>query len=99
MPRRCALSGKTVRYGHNVSHSNRKTSRTFAPNLQRVSLLSDALGQSVRLRISTRSLRTVQKRGGIDAYLLSTPDSGLPPEGLALKKRIRKALGYTAKRP
>ncbi len=92
MPRRCALSGKTVRFGHNVSHSNRKSSRTFSPNLQRVSLRSDALARTVRLQVSTRALRTVQKKGGLDAYLLSTDDAKLPPEALSLKRRLRKAL-------
>jgi len=60
MPRRCALTGTTVGYGHNVSHSNRKTSRTFAPNLQRASLISDVLRRTVRLHVTTRALRSVQ---------------------------------------
>jgi large subunit ribosomal protein L28 len=96
MPRRCALTGKHVMFGHNVSHSNRKSSRTFAPNLQSVSLLSDGLGRSVRLRVTTRALRTVQKRGGLDAYLLGTADAKLPPEALDLKRRLRRAIGGTA---
>lgn len=98
MPRRCALTGKAVRFGRNVSHSNHKTSRTFAPNLQSVSLRSDALSSTVRLQVSTRALRTVQKRGGLDAFLLSTDDAKLPAEGLALKRRVRKAL-HSAKSP
>ncbi len=93
MPRRCELSGKAVTYGRNVSHSNRKTSRTFAPNLQQVTLTSNALRGPVRLRVSTRALRTVQKKGGLDAYLLSTADANLAPEALRLKRRVRKALG------
>ena len=93
MPRRCALTGKAVRFGRNVSHSNHKTPRTFAPNLQQVSLRSDALSQNVRLQVSTRALRTVQKRGGLDAFLLTTDDAKLPPEGLALKRRVRRAMG------
>ena len=93
MPRRCALTGTAVRFGRNVSHSNHKTSRTFAPNLQRVSLRSDALGQNIRLQVTTRALRTVQKRGGLDAFLLGTEDTKLPPEGRKLKRRVRKALG------
>lgn len=92
MPRRCALSGKAVRFGRNVSHSNRKSSRTFAPNLQRVSLRSEALGRTLQLQVSTRALRTVSKKGGLDAYLLGTDDSALPPEALQLKRRIRKAV-------
>lgn len=93
MPRRCELTGTRVSFGNNVSHSNRKSSRTFAPNLQSVSLLSDGLGRSVRLRVSTRALRTVQKRGGLDAFLLGTDDAKLPPEALDLKRRLRRALG------
>lgn len=92
MPRRCALTGTTVRYGNNVSHSNRKTSRTFAPNLQRVSLVSDALRRTVRLHVTTRALRSVQKHGGLDAYLLDADDARLAPEGLELKHRVRRAL-------
>ena len=93
MPRRCELTGTRVAFGHNVSHSNRKTSRTFAPNLQNVSLHSEGLGRTVRLRVTTRALRTVQKRGGLDAYLLGTPDAKLPPEALELKRRLRRAIG------
>jgi large subunit ribosomal protein L28 len=92
MPRRCALTGTKVTYGCNVSHSNRKTSRTFAPNLQQVTLHSNALRRDVRLRITTRALRSVQQKGGLDAYLLDTADARLAPEGLDLKRRIRKAL-------
>ena len=97
MPRRCELTGTHVTSGNNVSHSNRRTRRTFAPNLQNVTLISDALGQGLRLRVSARALRTVQKVGGLDAFLLGTADAKLPPEGLALKRRIRKAVSGTAK--
>jgi len=92
MPRRCELTGSKVATGNNVSHSNTRTRRTFAPNLQNVTLLSEALGHAVRLRVTTRALRTVQKVGGLDAYLLGTADVKLPPEGLALKRRVRKAV-------
>ena len=92
MPRQCALTGKAVRFGHNVSHSNRKSSRRFAANIQKVSLQSEVLGRTVRLPISTRALRTLQKRGGLDAFLLRTADEKLPPEALRLKRAIRKAL-------
>jgi large subunit ribosomal protein L28 len=91
VPRRCELTGKGVAYGHNVSHSNRKTQRRFEPNLQRVSLPSEALGRSVSLRVSTSALKTVEHRGGLDAFLLSTTDDRLPPEALRLKRRVRKA--------
>ena len=92
MPRRCALTAKAVRFGRNISHSNRKTSRKFAPNLQRVSLRSTLLGASVRLRISTRALRTLQKRGGLDLYLLHADSALLSPRARRLKARIRRAV-------
>ena len=91
MPRRCQLTGKTVRFGRNVSHSHRKTQRRFEPNLQRVSLLSEALRRELSLRVSTSALKTVQRRGGLDAYLLSTRDEKLPPEGLRLKRQVKRA--------
>ena len=75
MPRRCDLTGTGNQSGHNVSHSNRKTNRRFQPNLQQVTLYSDALSRPVPLRITTRALRTVQKRGGLDAYLLKSSDA------------------------
>ncbi len=92
MPRRCTLTGTRSRAGQNVSHSNRKSKRRFEPNLQHAHLHSDALGRSVRLRITTRALRTVTKRGGLDAYLIGTDDAKLPPEALALKRRVQRAL-------
>jgi large subunit ribosomal protein L28 len=92
MARRCALTGKETQFGHNVSHSNRKTNRRFAPNIQSVSLHSEALGCNVTLRISTRALRTVVKKGGLDPFLLSTDDAKLPDEALRLKRRVRKSL-------
>lgn len=92
MAKRCQLSGKGPRAGQNVSHSNRKTKRRFDPNLQRVHLRSEALRRSVPMRVSTRLIRTVQKHGGIDAWLLRTRDAQLPPEALRLKRRIQKAL-------
>ncbi|MCG8590260.1 MAG: 50S ribosomal protein L28 [Proteobacteria bacterium] len=92
MARSCELTGKKVQYGHNVSHSNRRTNRRFEPNLQKVSLQSEALGRSVPLRISTRALRSVQKRGGLDAYLLKEADAKLPAGALRLKHQVQKAL-------
>jgi large subunit ribosomal protein L28 len=91
MARRCIITGKGVQVGHNVSHANNKTKRRFLPNLQRTSLLSDALGGSVRVRLSTRGIRTVEHNGGIDAYLLGTPDSKLTAEARRLKRRIAAA--------
>ena len=89
MSRSCTLTGKQVQFGHNVSHSNRKTNRRFQANIQKVSLVSDALGQAVPLRVSTRALRTVQKKGGLDAFLLATHDAKLPEVALRLKRRTR----------
>jgi large subunit ribosomal protein L28 len=74
MARRCELTGKEPQFGHNVSHSNRKTNRRFDPNLQKITFYSDALRGRVGLRVSTRVLRTVQKHGGLDAFLLATDD-------------------------
>ena len=91
MSRRCQITGKGVLTGNNVSHANNKTRRRFLPNLQSSSLLSDALGLSVTLRLSTRAIRTVERNGGIDAFLLGTPNSRLPVDALALKRRILRA--------
>jgi len=91
MSRRCEITGKGVLSGNNVSHANNKTRRRFLPNLQVTSLLSDILGHDVRLRMSTRAIRTVEHNGGIDAFLLSTPNTRLTDEGRALKRRIEKA--------
>jgi large subunit ribosomal protein L28 len=85
------ITGKGVQTGNNVSHANNKTRRTFRPNLQRASFLSDALGHSVRLRLSTNAIRTVEHNGGIDAFLLGTADSRLGEEALRLKRRIERA--------
>ncbi len=88
----CALTGKKVQFGNNVSHSKRRTRRQFHPNIQSVSLDSQVLGREVSLKISTRALRTVQKKGGLDAFLLSTPDAALAEEGLRLKRQVKKSL-------
>ena len=91
MPRRCALSGKSVLYGNNVSHANNKTRRRFLPNLQVASVLSDALGHTVRLRLTPRGIKTIEHNGGIDAYLLGTSDSKLSAEMKVLKRRVAAA--------
>ena len=77
---------------NNVSHANNKTRRRYLPNLQVASLLSEALGQSVRLRLSTNAIRTVDAKGGIDAFLLDSKDAELNTIALRLKRRIRKAI-------
>ena len=91
MSRRCQITGKGVLTGNNVSHANNKTRRRFLPNLQDTALLSDILGAAVRLRISTRAIRTIEHNGGIDAFLLSTPNRRLPPEARVVKRRIERA--------
>ena len=92
MARRCAITGKGVQTGNNVSHANNKTRRRFLPNLQDTTLLSDALGQLVKLRLTTNAIRTIEHNGGLDSYLLGMPDGKLPEEGRQLKRRIAKAL-------
>jgi large subunit ribosomal protein L28 len=77
MSRRCQITGKGVLSGNNVSHANNRSRRRFLPNLQDSSVLSDILGAAVRLRLSTRGIRTIEHNGGIDAYLLGTPDARL----------------------
>lgn len=91
MSRLCQLTGKTVMTGHNVSHANNKTRRRFLPNMQQASLLSEALGVPVRLRLSTQALRNVERQGGLDAFLMATPDRRLPASARDLKRRIAKA--------
>nr|WP_294552431.1 50S ribosomal protein L28 [uncultured Rhodopila sp.] len=91
MSRRCEITGKGVLSGNNVSHANNKTRRRFLPNLQVTSLLSDILGHEVRMRLSTRGIRTVEHNGGIDAFLLGTPNTRLTAEGRELKRRIERA--------
>jgi large subunit ribosomal protein L28 len=90
MSRICELTGKGRQVGHNVSHANNKTKRTFLPNLQQVSLLSDALGRSVRLRVSMNGLRSVEHVGGLDAWLLKTSDDQLSLKAQRLKREIAK---------
>lgn len=96
MSRRCQITGKTVLTGNNVSHANNKTRRRYLPNLQETSLLSEALGTAVRLRVSTRALRTIEHNGGLDAFLAKTPDRRLPEEARALKRRVARAASRRA---
>ena len=97
MARRCELTGKESLYGHNLSHAKNRTNRRFVPNLQRVTLHSDALRRDVKLRVCTRALRSVQHNGGLDAYLLSREDAKLAPVGLKLKHQIQKTLSAPKK--
>ncbi len=90
MARRCIITGKGVQTGNNVSHAHNKTRRRFLPNLQRVSLQSEALGEAVRMRVTTSALRTIEKNGGLDAWLLGTPNRKLSIEARRLKRRIER---------
>ena len=90
MARKCPVTGKGALVGNNVSHSNRKTKRRFLPNLLNVTLLSDALGRSIRLRVSANALKTVDHRGGFDAFLLKAKDAELSPRVLELKRQVVK---------
>lgn len=91
MARRCSVTGKGVLTGNNVSHANNKTRRRFLPNLQETSLMSDVLGTTVRLRLTTRGIKTIEHNGGLDAWLLGTPDRKLTDEAKVLKRRIARA--------
>jgi large subunit ribosomal protein L28 len=91
MSRRCELSGKGVMVGHLVSHSNIKTKRRYLPNLNAVTLESETLGRSFRLRIAAAALRTVDHRGGLDAFLMKARDEELSPRALDIKKAVLKA--------
>ncbi|WP_439578023.1 50S ribosomal protein L28 [Elioraea sp.] len=91
MARRCSVTGKGVLTGNNVSHANNKSRRRFLPNLQETSLMSDVLGTTVRLRLTTRGIKTVEHNGGLDAWLLGTPDRKLTDEAKVLKRRIARA--------
>jgi len=93
---RCSISGKGVQVGHNVSHANNKTIKRFMPNLQSTRLLSDALGLQVRLRLTPHAIRTIERNGGLDAYLLKARDAALPQEARRLKHRIAKATARKA---
>ena len=91
MSRRCELTGKSVLVGNLVSHSNRKTKTRFLPNLVKVTLLSEALGQGFRLRVTAHALRSVEHRGGLDAFLLKSSEDDLSQKAKQLRRKIRKA--------
>jgi large subunit ribosomal protein L28 len=95
MARKCIVTGKGVQVGHNVSHANNKTKRRFLPNLQTLSLLSDKVGR-VRLRLSAAGIRTIEHKGGIDAFLRNTADRKLSPELRRLKRSIGAAAANRA---
>ncbi len=90
LARRCDLTGKGVQTGNNVSHANNKTRRRFIPNLQKISLLSDVLRRSISMRLCVSAIRSVEKNGGLDAYLLRAKDSQLSSSAIKLKNQIKK---------
>ncbi len=96
MARRCAVTGKGVQTGNNVSHANNKTRRRFLPNLQETSLFSEALGRNVRFRASTNGIRTIEHKGGLDSYLIGINASELDAPMRSLKKQVEKTLAARA---
>jgi large subunit ribosomal protein L28 len=92
MSRACELTGKSVQYGNNVSHANNKTRRRFLPNLCDVTLMSEALSKSFRLRISANALRSVEHRGGLDAFLAKADEKELSQRARLLKRQVAKKL-------
>ncbi len=91
MSRRCELTGKGPMVGNNVSHANNKTKRRFLPNLTETALMSETLGRTFRLKVASSALRTVDHRGGLDAFLLKAKDADLSDAALKIKKDIVKA--------
>jgi large subunit ribosomal protein L28 len=91
MAKKCELTGTGPQYGNNVSHSNTKTRRRFVPNIQVISLLSEALQRHISLRITAATLRTVDHNGGLDSFLLTTSDTKLTEEARRLKRQVKKA--------
>lgn len=96
MARRCEITGKGVMTGNNVSHAMNKTRRRFLPNIQTTNVMSDVLGENVRLKVSMHGLRTIEHNGGLDAFLLSTPNRKLPVEARRVKRRIERAAAKKA---
>jgi large subunit ribosomal protein L28 len=92
MARRCELTGKGLLVGHNVSHANNKTKRVYRPNLQTISLASEALGNAYKLKISMNALRSVDRSGGLDPFLMKSKDGVLSERALRLKRAIAKKL-------
>jgi large subunit ribosomal protein L28 len=96
MSRRCELTGKAVQTGNKVSHSNRKTRTRFLPNLCNVTLISDSLARSVHMRVTAAALRSVEHRGGLDAFLVKAEDGDLSQSAVLLKREIKKKLAEAA---
>jgi large subunit ribosomal protein L28 len=96
MARRCMITGKGVLTGNNVSHAHNKSRRRFLPNVQSTSLQSETLGEMVRVRLTVSALRTVDFKGGLDAFLLNTPNRKLPVEAMKIKRRIQRKAAAAA---
>lgn len=88
MSMKCELTGKMYQSGNNVSHAKNRTKRRFLPNLQNISFLSEKLGKKIQLKVATSTIRTVEKKGGLDEFLISTSNTKLPPEALKIKKLL-----------
>ena len=88
MTMKCELTGKTFQTGNNVSHAKNRTKRRFMPNLQNISFISEKLGQKIQLKVAASTIRTVEKKGGLDDFLISTPNSKLPHKAKKIKKII-----------
>jgi large subunit ribosomal protein L28 len=91
MSRRCEITGTGVLSGNNVSHANNKTRRRFLPNMQSSAVQSDALGATVQMRLTPRGLATIEHKGGLDAFLIDTPDRKLTEVARGLKRRVLRA--------
>jgi len=96
MARRCELTGKDVLTGNNVSHANNRNRRRFLPNLCNVHLMSEAMGQSYRFKVSANALKTVERRGGLDAFLQKSSEAGMSLKAKRLKRQIAKRLETAA---
>ena len=88
MSTKCQLTGKTFLTGNNVSHAKNKTKRRFKPNLQNITFISDVLGQKIQMKVAASTIRTVEKKGGLDEFLINTPNSKLPLKAKKIKKTI-----------
>ncbi|NKB54588.1 MAG: 50S ribosomal protein L28 [Rhizobiaceae bacterium] len=96
MSRKCELTGKAVMTGNNVSHANNKTRRRFLPNLVNVTLMSETLNQRIRLRVSASALRTVEHRGGLDAFLMKEKEGNLSQKAALMRRQVAKKLAENA---
>ena len=88
MTMKCELTGKTFQTGNNVSHAKNRTKRRFLPNLQNISFISEVLGQKFQFKVAASTIRTVEKKGGLDEFLINTPNSKLPNKAKKIKKII-----------